>query len=77
MESYYKYVGSHPALKMIGGNKYMKNNSSLKTKSGEFCPLLTNSTTAPEANPYYEANIFQIVCTRCRKSQNLLKSITI
>ena len=40
-----------PALNIMGGKRYMKKRSSLKTRRCELFPLLINKMTTPVASP--------------------------
>lgn len=44
-------VETYPALNIMGGKRYIKKRSSLKTKRCEFFPLLINNMTTPVPSP--------------------------
>lgn len=44
-------VETYPALNIMGGKRYIKKRSSLKTNRCEFFPLLINKMTTPVPSP--------------------------
>lgn len=47
----YNQAETHPALKIIGGRRYMKNKSSLNIKTCELVPLVVSKITIPVHKP--------------------------